>query len=67
MLNRIRISDSHRLNKGHGLKFHVGSWVRQETPAEGRRTHWPKHCEYDNKDEDNCLKTLNDKNRLSQH
>ena len=24
--------------------------------------HWPKHCEYNNKDEDNSLNTLNDKN-----
>ena len=33
-------------------KFLVGTPVRQETREEGRRTHWPKHCEYTNKDED---------------
>ena len=32
---------------------------------EGRRTYWPKHCEYNNKDEDNNLKTLNDKKNSS--
>ena len=62
MVNGIRESNPHELNKGHGLKFHVGSRVQQETPEEGRRTLWPKHCEYNNKYEDNCLKTLKDKN-----
>ena len=37
--------------------------VRQ-TPEEGRRTYQPKHCG-NNKDEDNSLKTLNDKNQAS--
>ena len=46
------------LNKS--LKFFVDSWVWQETPGEGWRTYWPKHCEYNNKDEDNNQKTLND-------
>ena len=41
--------------------FRVGSRVRQETPEEGRRTHQPKRYEYNNKDEDNSPKTLNDK------
>ena len=50
------------LNKGRGSKFRVGSRVRQVTPEEGRRTHQPKRCEYNNKDEDNSQKTLNDKN-----
>ena len=49
----------HGLNKGCGLKFHVGSWV-QQTPEEGQGTYRPKRYEY--KDEDNCPKTLNDKN-----
>ena len=61
MINRIRTSDSQGLNKGHGSKFCVGSWVCQETPEKGRMTHWPKRCEYNNKDEDNSLKTLKDK------
>ena len=41
--------------KGHGLKFCVGSRVWQET-VEGQRRYQPKH-EYNNKDEDNNLKT----------
>ena len=35
--------------------------VRQ-TPEEGQRTYQPKHCRNNNKDKDNSLKTLNDKN-----
>ena len=30
-------------------------------PEEGQRTHWSKHCEYNNKDEDNTLNKLNNK------
>ena len=60
--NRIRISDTHGLNKRHGSKFHVGSRVRQ-TLEEGRRTYQLKCCEYNNKDEDNSPKTLNNKNQ----
>ena len=62
MVNGIRASDPHGLNKGHGSKFHVVSWVQQETTEEGQRTYQPKHCKYNNKDEDNSSKTLNDKN-----
>ena len=61
MVNGIWASDPHWLNKGCGSKFHVGSWVQQETPEEGQRKYQPK-CEYSNKDEDNNPKTLNDKN-----
>ena len=54
---------THRgLNKGFSSKFREGSRVRQEIPEEGRRTHWPKRCDYNNKDEDNRLNTLNNKN-----
>ena len=59
MVNGIRASNLHGLNKGCGLKFHVGSQVWQ-TPDEGWRIHQPQHCEY-NKDEDNRPKTKNDK------
>ena len=45
------------------LAFHVGSQVRQ-TPEEGQRTYQPKHCENNNKDEDNSPKTLNDKKTI---
>ena len=44
------------------MKFNVGSQVWQEIPEEGWRTHQQKHCEYYNKDEDNCPKPLNNKN-----
>ena len=60
MVNGIRTSDPHGLNKGCGSKFHVGFRV-QRTPEEGQMTYWLKCCEYNNKDEDNSLKTLNDK------
>ena len=50
------------LNKGFGLKFWVGSWVWHGTSEEGRKMHWPKYCEYNNKGEDNSSNTLSDKN-----
>ena len=62
MVDGIRASDPCELNEGCDFEFHVGFWVWQETPEEGRMTRWPKHCEYNNKDEDNSRKTLNDKN-----
>ena len=62
MVYRIRESDRRRLNKGRGSRFSVGSRVRQETPEEGRKTRRPKHCEHNNKVENDSLKTLNDKN-----
>ena len=54
-VNGIRASEPCGLNKGCGLKFHVGSQVRQEKPEEG----WSK---YNNQDEDYSLKIWNDKN-----
>ena len=62
MANGIRASNLHGLNKGHGSNSCVASRVWQETPEESWRTYQLKHCEYDNKDEDSSLKTLNDKN-----
>ena len=53
-----------RFNKGRGSKFRVGSRV-QPTPEKGRRIYRPKRCEYNNKDEDNSPKTLNDENQAS--
>ena len=61
MANGIKTDDRLGFNKGRSLKFCVGSQVRQ-TPEEGRRTYWLKRCGNNNKDEDNSLKTLNDKN-----
>ena len=58
----IRTDVPRGFNKGHSLKFHEGSRVRQ-TPEEGWRTYQLKHCGNNNKDEDNSLKTLNDKNQ----
>ena len=39
------------------------SWNFRQTPEEGQRTYRPKCCGNNNKDGDNSLKTLNDKNR----
>ena len=64
MVNGIRASDPCGLDKGHGSKFRVGYRVRQETPEEGRRTYRANRREYNHKDEENCSKTLNDKNHL---
>ena len=58
--NGIRTDDPRGFNKGHSSKFSVGSRVRQ-TPEEGQRTYRQKHCGNNNEDEDNSLKTLNDK------
>ena len=63
MANGIRSRDPRGFNKGCSSKFRVGSRVRQ-TPEEGRRTSRPKRCENNNKDENNSLKTLNDKNPI---
>ena len=66
MVNGIRTGDPRGFNKGHSSKFRIVSRVRQ-TPEEGQRTYQPKCCGNNNKDEDNSLKTLNDKNQaLSQ-
>ena len=62
MVNEIRVSDPCWSNKERDSKFRVGSRVRPETPEEGRRTHWPKRCEYNSNDKDNSPKNPNDKN-----
>ena len=62
MANGIRTGDTCGFDKGHSLKFHVGSQVRQKT-EEGRRTYRLKRCSNNYKDEDNSPKTLNDKNQ----
>ena len=64
MANGIRTDDPLGFNKGHSLKFREGSRV-QQTPEEGQSTYLPKHCGNNNKDEDNSLKTLNDKKSSS--
>ena len=64
MANGIRTGDPRGFNKGRSSKFREGSRVRQ-TPEKGRRSYWPKRCGNNKKDEDNSLKTLNDKNTLS--
>ena len=61
MANGIRTGDHCRFNKGHSSKICVGCRV-QQTPEEGQRTYQPKRCRNNNKDENNSLKTLNDKN-----
>ena len=62
MANGIRTGDPHGFNKGCSSKFCEDSRVRQ-TPEEGQRTYWPKRCRNNNKDEDNSLENLNDKNQ----
>ena len=61
MANGIRTGDHRGFSKGRSSKFHVGSPVRQ-TPEEVQRTYPPKCCGNSNKDEDNSLKTFDDKN-----
>ena len=64
MAKGIRPGGPHGFNKGCSLKSRIGFRV-QQTPEEGRRTYWPKRCGNNNKDEDNSLKTLNDKKNVS--
>ena len=64
MVNRIKASNPGGLNKGCGLKVCVGSRVRQETPEEGQGTYLWKRSGYDNKDEGNSPKTLNEKKNI---
>ena len=63
MANGIRTGEPCGFNKGCSSKFHEGSRVRQ-TPEEGQRTFWLKRCGNNNKDENNSLKTLNDRTLL---
>ena len=62
MANGIRTGDPSGFNKGHSSKFREGFRV-QQTPEEGRRTYRPKRCGNNNKYEDNCPKTPNDKKK----
>ena len=56
MANGIRTGDPCGFNKRRSSKFREGS-------QEGQRIYRPKHCGNNNKDEDNSLKNLNDKNQ----
>ena len=60
MANGIRTGDPRGFNKGRSSKSREGSRVRQAT-EEGRGTYRPKRCGYNNKNEDNSPKPLNDK------
>ena len=64
MANGIRIGDPRGFNKERSSKFCEGSRVRQ-THEEGRKIYRPKRGGNNNKDEDNSLKTLNDKQTAS--
>ncbi len=66
MANGIRTGNPCGFNKGHSSKFREGSRVWQ-TPEEGQRTYQPKRYRNNNKNEDNSLKTLNDKNYQACH
>ena len=61
MPNGISRGDPRGFDKGRSSKFREGSRVWQ-TPEEGRWTYRPKCSGNNNKDENNSLKTLNDKN-----
>ena len=61
MANGIRTGDPRGFNKGRYSKFREGSRIRQ-TSEESRKTYRRKRC--GNKDEDNNLKTLNDRNQM---
>ena len=63
MVNGIRTIYSRRLNKGFRSRFFEGSLVQHEKPEEGRTTHGPKRCKYNNKEKDNSPNTLNDKKK----
>ena len=54
-------ANPHGFNEERSSKFYVGSRV-QQTSEEGWRIYQPKLCGNNNKDEDNSLKTFNDKN-----
>ena len=61
MINGYLTGDPRGFNKGCSSKFRGVSRVRQN-PKEDRRTYQPKRFGNNNKDEDNRLKTFNDKN-----
>ena len=64
MVNGIRTSYSHGLDKGFNLRFSLGFQVQYKEPEEGQRTYRPKHCQYNNEDVDNTLNILMMKNNF---
>ena len=58
MVNRMRTIYYSESNKGFGSKFHVCFQLRQETPEEGRRTYRLKCCEFNNRNVNNSLNTV---------
>ena len=62
MINRIGTVYPWGSNKGFSSRFCVDSRVWHETPEEGWKTHQPKHCDYNNKDELNRSNILSNKN-----
>ena len=62
IINGISAGDLRGLIKGRSTKFRVGCRVRQETSEEGWRAYRLKRCEYNDKDEVNSRRTLNDEN-----
>ena len=65
MVNRNETVYPRGSNKGFSSSFYVDSWVRSETPEEGRRTYQVKCCEYNNKDEVNSSNILSNNNNLN--
>ena len=56
--NQMRISIASSLCPAGATDIGMGSQVQHETPEEGRRTYWPKHCECNNEDENSDPNTL---------
>ena len=63
MVNRIRIIYPSWLNK-RSVWGPVRAPEFYDTPEIGQRIHQPKHCEYNNKDDNNSPNTLKDKELL---
>ena len=61
MVNGIRTVYPRGLNKGFAQKFRVGYQIQQEISEEVWWAHQTKHCEYNDKDENNCPNILNNK------
>ena len=58
MINRSGTVYPFGSNKGFSSIFWVDSWIRHETPEEGRRIYQPKRSDYNNKDEVNSPNIL---------
>ena len=51
------------LNKKFGMKLPEIYWLQQKLPEEGWRVQWPKCCECNCQDQDNCQSCINKVNK----